>query len=148
VLALTDPVPLGTRATIRFQLSLEEKGTESFYEASFSTAEPFRVVSLGCRGRRYPVTPQGTKYQEDQAIRCSSDARAIEVELSTEPGAMGPIKARNLVRVSPHVEKLEFSQSGRILSISGDFAFDKSYRVALHPAPLKDARGRALEISK
>lgn len=148
VIALGNMIPLGTRATVRFQLSLDDRRSDSFFETSFSTAEPFRVVSIGCRGRRYPVTPQGTKYQEDQAIRCSSDARAIEVELSTEPGALGPIEARNLVRVSPHVEKLELNTSGRILILSGDFDFDRAYRVSLHPVPLIDAKGRALDLQK
>jgi uncharacterized protein YfaS (alpha-2-macroglobulin family) len=148
VLAFKGAIPLGLRATVRFQLSLDDQAEESFFETSFSTAEQFRLVSFGCRGRRYPVTRAGSKYQEDQAIRCSSESRTIEVELSTEPGPLDILQARNMVRVSPHVEELSLSTSGRMLYLTGDFAFDQTYKISLHPVPLNDARGRVLQPGK
>ncbi len=78
VLQLEEPIPESTRAIVRFQLSLDDGGAESFSEVSFSTLEAFRVLSFGCRGHRLPVTPAGTTYTDEQAIACSSSSRSLE----------------------------------------------------------------------
>ena len=62
VLTLKEPIPLGTRAVVHFRLTLDDKDQAPFKQISFSTAEPFRVVSVGCRDQQLPVTPQGTRY--------------------------------------------------------------------------------------
>ena len=90
VLALHQPIPLGTRAVVHLRLSLDDKESESFKEVSFSTAEPFRVVGLGCRGREYPVTPDGTRYTREQAIRCDGPRRAVAIEFSSAPDGARP----------------------------------------------------------
>jgi hypothetical protein len=150
VLTLASPIPLGSRAVLHFHLSLAEAGPESALDLSFTTAEPFRIVSFGCPGSRVPVTAEGTRYGREQALRCGQDDKQVMVELSAAPVNLGPIEARNLVRFEPAVPGLAFDVSDRQLLISGSFARETLYRVALAPgtaaAAVVDGHGRRLDL--
>ncbi|HUE30641.1 MAG TPA: MG2 domain-containing protein, partial [Verrucomicrobiae bacterium] len=155
VLELASPVPLGTRAVVHLRLSLDDAAAESFAEVAFATAEPFRVVELGCRGggdsgerrRAYPVTPEGARYTEAQALGCPAGSGTLLVEFSTAPRDIGPVEGRNLVRFTPAVDDLSFSVEGKTLVVAGDFAAERPYRVMLTPAAVADVQGRPLEMT-
>ncbi|HSD29602.1 MAG TPA: alpha-2-macroglobulin, partial [Vicinamibacteria bacterium] len=146
VLLLREPIPLGTRALLRLRLALDDRQDEAFREIVFSTAEPFRVLRVGCRASTYPVTREGTRYTREQAIACPPSPRTVVVEFSATPEETSPVAARNLVRLSPAVANLSFATEGRTLAISGDFARDTLYSVAVAPAEVRDERGRALDL--
>jgi alpha-2-macroglobulin len=146
VLQLEEPIPESTRAIVHFKLSLEDQHQEAFSEFSFTTLDAFRVIAFGCRGRSLPVTPEGTTYNDAQAIACPPYARAIDLELSSQPGAFDPVVARNLIRFTPSVEELEFTSQGRSISVSGRFEPEKRYQLSLHPTALLDHRGRPLDL--
>lgn len=147
VLLLKKPIPLGTRAIVKMRLSLDDSFEDAFSAFSFSTAQPFRVTSIGGRRNRFPITPEGSKYTREQAINCGSGSnRAVIVEFTNPPRSLGPVEARNLVRFTPSVEKLNFSLRGQVLEVTGDFKFDTLYQVRLAPAPIWDQNNRALEI--
>jgi uncharacterized protein YfaS (alpha-2-macroglobulin family) len=147
VLTLDTPIPLGTRAIVHFRLSRDDTAAESAAQVSFSTAEPFRVTSAGCGDRLLPVAPEGVRYGAEQALACSAGRRVVALEFSARPAAIGPIEARNLVRISPEPDDLAFSLSGRRLEITGRFAQETAYRVSVVPTPLRDVDGRALANS-
>ncbi len=146
-LSLAHPVPAGTRAVLTLRLSADEAAAGAARELSFATGEPFRVLAFGCRERRVPVTPSGTLYGKDQALRCDAEGPAIVVEFSSAPRAVSPVEARNLVRFTPSVEDLKFQTTARTLEIRGAFRRDTLYSVSLLPARLTDQRGRALEAA-
>lgn len=146
VLILNEPIPLGMRALVHFRLSLDDSSSQSFYEIAFSTAEPFRATAVGCREMRYPVTAQGSRYSREQAINCTSGERVLVVEFSSAPSNLDPVVARNLIRFTPAVPDLTFSQEGRTLEIKGGFRWDTLYTVALVPTDLVDQNGRKLEM--
>jgi uncharacterized protein YfaS (alpha-2-macroglobulin family) len=152
VLTLSTPIPLGSKAVLHFRLSLGEPAPESSLDLAFSTAEPFRVLSLGCAGARVPVTASGTRYGREQALRCGPDDRQVVVELSAAPVNLGPIEGRNLVRFEPAVPGLTFDVADRQLRISGSFERETLYRVALAPgaagglAAIVDGHGRHLDL--
>jgi hypothetical protein len=102
---LKEPIPLGTRASLRFRLSVDSDG-DALTAASlrFSTAEPFRAVSMGCPSRRLPLTRDGVHYAAEQRLDCGTDAARVVVEFSAPPAALGDLDARNLVRFEPAVE--------------------------------------------
>src|SRR2546430_13621147 len=60
---------------VHLRLSLDDAAAESFAEVAFATAEPFRVVELGCRAagdyellhRASPVTPECASSPEAHA---------------------------------------------------------------------------------
>jgi uncharacterized protein YfaS (alpha-2-macroglobulin family) len=149
VVTLASPVPLGSRATLRFRLSLAETGPESSLDLSFRTAEPFRVTAVGCQGPRLPVTPEGTRYGREEPLRCSPDNARVTVHFSAPPAALGPIQARNLVRFEPAVPGLTFEMSGADLEISGPFLRETLYKVTLAPgaaSAVADGHGRKLDL--
>jgi alpha-2-macroglobulin len=157
VVTLATPIPLGAKAILHFRLSLGEAAAESALDLAFTTAEPFRVLSLGCAGARVPVTPSGTRFGREQALRCAPDDHQVVVELSAPPVNLGPVEARNLVRFEPAVGDLAFEVEGRQLKISGSFLRETLYRVALAPGAttpsgtkslgaVVDGHGRRLDL--
>ena len=141
------PLPLGRRVIVRLRLSLDDAAAGSFWESSFSTAEPFRVVRVGTPKGEYPVAPEGTKYAKDQALDGGTEARTVTVEFSSPPRAIGPVEARNLVRFTPPVPGLSFQIHDRTLEIAGKFAADTLYRIRLVPTPISDRDGRSLDMT-
>jgi uncharacterized protein YfaS (alpha-2-macroglobulin family) len=146
VLVLRTAIPHATRATVHLRLALDDESPRSFAEISFQTAEPFRVVAVGTRSNRLPVTAEGSRYTEDQAINGGSDPRAVMVELSSPPQEISPVEGRSLVRISPAVDGLEYEVSGSTLQVSGDFAWDTVYSLTITPSPIRDRSGRRLEV--
>ncbi|MCB9554089.1 MAG: alpha-2-macroglobulin, partial [Myxococcales bacterium] len=143
-LTLRRPIPAGMKVTLRFALSLDD-GTEAVSTVDFSTARPFRVEQIGCRGESLPVGPDGATYSREQPLRCGGD-RTIAVDFTAELAEWGPIEGRTLVRFEPAVEDVEFEAVGRRLQIRGDFERETAYRLTVAPAPVKDRRGRPLEL--
>lgn len=148
VLNLNNPIPVGMRAIVRVRLSLDDDAEKSFTEFSFATALPFRVVSAGPPSMQYPVTSDGSRYARDKAINGGSEGRYVEVTFSTSPRPLGAVEIRNLVRFTPAVDNLVFHQQGTTLRISGAFAWDTVYGMALSPTPLSDESGRTLEMKR
>jgi hypothetical protein len=155
VLELKTPIALGTRAVVHFRLSLDDDAAESFAEVAFATAEPFRVLEVGCRSevawggarRAYPVTPEGVRYTRGQALDCGAGGRTLLVEFSGAPRDVGPVDGRNLVRFTPPVPDLAFAVEGKTLVVTGDFGSETLYRVTLAPTSLADRDGRPLEMT-
>jgi len=149
VLTLKEPIRPGIKAIVHLRLALDDKESQSFTEFSFSTAEPFRVIALGTREKRYPVTPEGSHYTREQAINGESEQRSIVVDFSStpnlEPDAL-ILAGRNLVRFTPTVTKLTYRLEGSQMVISGDFARDTLYHVSLAPVPISDQQGKRLEM--
>ncbi|MBF0588401.1 MAG: alpha-2-macroglobulin [Magnetococcales bacterium] len=147
-LHLHRPIDAGTLAIVRLRLSLEKDQAEmALKEIRFSTAPShFYVTRLGCANQKNPVTPKGVHYPRSRPLQCGRANRAVEVQFSAPPRALGPIEARRLVAFSPAVENLTFSQGDNLLTIRGDFLPDRLYQVDLHPTELKDVLGRGLSM--
>lgn len=146
VVQLRQPVTLGTRAIVHLRLSLDDTADRSFARLTFSTAEPFRVVAMGCGGAQVQLTPAGSRYSREQVLHCDADSPRLVLRFSSPPQGLGPVEARNLVRFSPAVDNLSFAVSGTSLTATGSFARETLYRVAVVPTPLADTHGRALDI--
>ncbi|HEY0780840.1 MAG TPA: MG2 domain-containing protein, partial [Thermoanaerobaculia bacterium] len=152
VLVLKQPIPLGTRAILHFRLSLQEETPESSLDLSFQTAEPFRVVSLGCTGQQAPISSQGSRYGREQALACLSEQAAAQVTVafSAPLAELTPVAARNLVRFEPAVPGLTFTVADRLLQVGGNFSRDTLYKLALAPgaaAGVADKQGRKLDLA-
>lgn len=145
VLLLKEPIGSGMRAIVHLRLSLDDSIEQAFKRISFTTAEPFRVLRLGCSNNHFPVTPEGVKYTQEQAIQCDTNQREISVDFSARPKQLGPVAARNLLRFTPAVTDLQFDASGKTLRVRGKFATDVLYRVSLVPTELRDERDRRLD---
>ncbi len=143
-LVLHHPISLGRRATVRFGLSLDD-ADEAVSQLTFSTAEPFRVVSVGCRGRVVPVSVSGGEQAADAPLRCTQ-AREVQLGFSATLAELGPIGGRNLVRFEPAVADVSYVNRGRSLVVRGAFEADQPYRVSVAPAQVLDVAGRPLQL--
>jgi uncharacterized protein YfaS (alpha-2-macroglobulin family) len=76
-----------------------------------------------------------------------STKREIVVQFSAMPGAIDPIAARNLVRITPAVDGVKSTVVGDQLRVSAKFQTDTLYEIALEPTGLKDTRGRGLVMT-
>ena len=147
VINLNQPVRSGYLVRVHLRLSLNDSIDESFHRINFSTAKPFEVQKLGCPGSLYPVTANGSRYDEKLAIRCDSGNRSIQVGFSANLGEVDPIAARNLLRVTPAIQDASYSTSGNVLTLRGDFQTEQLYRVNLQPNRMLDANQRPLSIN-
>ncbi len=146
LLALAQPIPLGSKVVVHLKLSLDEKAPESLATISFSTLEPFRPTQFGCPGHQVPVTPSGSRFTPEQALACPASEAAVVVDFSATPRELGTLEARNLVRISPPVGNLSYQLQGRRLRVTGDFARDTRYRLDLVPTPIVSQQGQTLDL--
>lgn len=147
IINLHDPVPGGMRALLHLRLSTESNLAGGFQDISFSTAEPFHLTQFGCSTTRFPVPPAGATYDPQQAITCPAGDRAITVQFSANLQQVGPIAARNLIRITPAVEDLAYTTVNNVLSVTGKFTAGTLYQVRLEPSVIADAQGRSLQMS-
>ena len=147
VVNLRDPIPGGTRVLLHLKLSLESGLDGGFQDISFSTAEPFRVTDLGCPKESFPVPPSGANYGREDAIKCPAGERTITVRFSADLADVGPIAARNFIRISPQVEGVAYATVNNVLSVTGRFAAGTLYQIRLEPAGLSDKQGRPLQMT-
>ena len=142
------PIPLGTRAIVHLRLALDDRQGDSFREIVFSTAEPFRVVRLGCRGSSYPVTPEGTRYTREQAIACAADPsdggrRVLADPEGAQPGGGAQPGAPQPGGAEPRASRPQGADARDHAATSRGSTL---YSVALAPTPLQDERGRPLDL--
>jgi uncharacterized protein YfaS (alpha-2-macroglobulin family) len=76
-----------------------------------------------------------------------STKREIVVQFSSLLGAVDPIAARNLVRITPSVDGVKSAVVGDQLHIAARFQTDTLYEIALEPTLLRDQRQRALKMT-
>jgi uncharacterized protein YfaS (alpha-2-macroglobulin family) len=146
VVRFREAVPWGRQVVLRLRLSLADAG-EAVAEFAYSTAEPFRVLSVGPPyGQRLPVAVAGSRYDRANAIAAPPEGRQIEIAFTAPPRDLSPVEARNLVRLTPAVDGLEFPVEGSTLLVRGNFARETLYRIDLVPARIADVNGRPLEI--
>jgi len=146
ILNLHDPIPGGTRALVHLKLSVESGLDGGFQDIAFSTAEPFRVTQLGCPKQSFPIPPSGASYNAEDAIKCPAGDRSINVTFSADLAPIGPIDARNFIRISPQVEGVTYAAVNNVLSVSGKFTAGTLYQLRLEPAALTDKQGRPLQM--
>ncbi|MBN2056502.1 alpha-2-macroglobulin, partial [bacterium] len=144
VLVLDVPIAMGSRAVVRLRLADDQ---DAWHEFSFTTAEPFRILSVGSSQAVYPITSGGISYTREQALRLWNGERVLEVTFSARPGEISPVEAGNLVRFDPPVENPRYEISGARLRIAGDFAWETVYHVMLTPTDIRDREGRSLRMS-
>ncbi len=148
VINLAQPIGSGKIVIIHLRLSLHDGLEESFHEISFSTAKPFEVRQLGCPGNFYPITANGSHYDEKIAIQCSSANRNIQLQFSAQIGSIDPIAARNLIHITPMIDNVSYSANANTITVRGDFRTEQLYRVNLQPNNLWDVDLRPLKMDQ
>jgi hypothetical protein len=147
VINLHNEIPGGTRALLHLRLSTESNLAGGFQDIVFSTAEAFHVTQIGCSTARFPIPPKGASYDRQRAITCPAGDRAVTVQFSANLQPVGPIAARNFVRITPAVDDLAYATVNNVLSVTGHFTAGTLYQIRLEPSALSDAQGRPLQMT-
>jgi len=93
-----------------------------------------------------PLTLTGTRYSKEQAIDGGGGLPRLALQFSAEPEALTLTVVKALLRVTPAIPGMDFSQSGNYLYITGKVERDTLYQATLLPAPVRDVAGRPLRM--
>jgi uncharacterized protein YfaS (alpha-2-macroglobulin family) len=77
VVALRQPIPAGMRTVVTLGLSAEPDLSATVQRISFTTAETFRPVFLGCAEKRVPVSAEGSAYGKAAALSCRTETEQL-----------------------------------------------------------------------
>jgi hypothetical protein len=142
LVTLHQPIPDGQVATLRLRLSDEPGLDDPIFDLPLKSALPFKLRDTYCtEGFDHTTT--------DDVVRCSPSEpirpRGVTLQFSAPPEALDIVKARDVLRVTPPLDGMAVSVGGdNELRITGRFAADQIYSVAIAAGALHDARGRTL----
>ena len=142
LLVLKRPVPDGRVAIIRLRLSDQPGLDDPTFEVRIRSAAAFALSDAYCGDGYGHETASG-------AVRCLPEGsgagpRVLTLQMNSDPADLDIVRARDALRLSPPVNDLAVTTSGRELRIAGRFAADTSYELSVAPGALQDKRGRAL----
>ncbi len=144
LVVLHKPIPDGQVAILRLRLS-DVAGLDSpIFETRLHSPVPFALLSAGCG--------QGFEGDDSNNLhRCTpgygatpGTPRRLALYFTAPPEALDAVHARDVLRISPHVDGLTAVPEGNTLRVGGAFAAATVYTIALAPGGLHDTRGRAL----
>ena len=142
LVVLKRPVPDGRVAVVRLHLSDEPGLDDPTFETRIRSAAPFALSDAYC-GDGYDHQNQ------DGMVRCApgeanAGPRVLTVQMTAESAPIDIVKARDALRISPPVDDLAVTVSGRELRIAAKYQADTPYELTVAPGALTDVRGRAL----
>ncbi len=150
---LKNAVPDGRVAILRLKLSNEPGLDERSFELRLQSAIPFTVTGANCgRGLERANLDGLLRCAPDDSSADSSDSsgagaakRSLTVSFSSKPEALDITQARDVLRISPPVDRLSVEADGSHLTLSGRFLADTIYELSIAPGSIHDERMRALE---
>ncbi len=148
VVVLHRPIPDGQVATLRLRLSDAPGLDAPIYEKSLHSLVPFAFLNLTCAsgfrnssgGDVITCAPGG---YDNGAVQ-TDPPRSVELSFTAPPEALDVVHARDVLRISPHVDALTAVSDGTTLRLAGKFQTATVYTLAIAPGTLHDTRGRAL----
>lgn len=93
-----------------------------------------------------PLTVAGTRYTREQAVNGGAGVPRIAVQFSAELARLSLSEVKTLIRFTPSIPDMSYSQTGRNLWITGQIERDTVYQAALSPVAIKDRAGRPLRM--
>ncbi len=152
VVVLHRPVADGQVAILRLRLSdmpgLDTPGLDiPVFETRLHSAAPFVFTDASCAsgfGRSVVGSADGVRNCAPEQNGAASPARGIDLVFTAQPEALDVVRARDVLRISPHVDGLSTVSDATTLHISGAFRPATVYTLSVLPGGLHDTRGRAL----
>ncbi len=118
-----------------------EEDTTDVEESDEEEAEP-TTTSPAAPAGLLPMTIAGTRYTREQAIDGGADAPKIAIQFSAEPEPLSLSTVRALVRFTPALRDLNFTQSGAFLYLTGRVERETVYEAVPQPSATRDRSGR------
>jgi uncharacterized protein YfaS (alpha-2-macroglobulin family) len=142
LVSLRQPVPDGQVATLRLRLSDEPGLDDPIFALPLKSALPFKLRDTYCtEGYDHTTVDTVVQCNPSEPIR----PRGVTLQFSAPPENLDIVKARDVLRFTPPLDDMAVSVGGENeLRITGRFAADKVYTVAIAAGALHDARSRSL----
>jgi uncharacterized protein YfaS (alpha-2-macroglobulin family) len=147
MVVLRRPVPDGRVATLHLRLSDEPGLDDPNFTLALRSATPFKLTDTTC-GDSF------NRADLDGVTRCTPDPgltahpRRVVLQFSDRPEDLDIVHARDILRITPPLDDLEVAAASVTgLRITGKFAADQVYQIAVAPGVLHDQRGRALSAA-
>jgi alpha-2-macroglobulin len=145
IVSLKSPIPYGKYAILSLKLSLDESIRDSVARYVFQTKTEFRFVGMGSGSVRFPVTPSGSTYAQDQAVNCGTGNAPLFLEFSEAIQPVSVETLKRLVAFEPAVRNLRAEVSGQRLLLRFDADRDRAYRLSVtRQAAVQSLSGRIL----
>lgn len=143
-LKLSKPIGYGKSARLKLALSTDSSIEGSTAEYRFSTKDDFRIISMGSGYVTYPVSSNGSIYNQSQSINCGTGNAPLFIEFSERPENLTIEEIKRLVGFEPSVSNLSFSQSGKKIYLN--FSVDKEtpYKFTINDYEIKSRTDRTL----
>jgi uncharacterized protein YfaS (alpha-2-macroglobulin family) len=94
-----------------------------------------------------PLALGGTKYGREQAVDGGASAPRLAIEFSAAPETLTLSMVKALLRTTPAIPEMTFSQSGLYLYVTGKVDRDTLYQAEIMPAIVHDLHGRLLQMA-
>ncbi len=146
----TWPAPLPPATTVVVELLARpqpEAEPKVWHSFRFTTAAGFFITAVTCGREVVSLPAEGVSGRPDHPVACDVSS-PLRVLFSQPLGALDLAQVRALVRLSPPVEGFGFRVEENQLVVEGRFVPDHTYRLDLHPAPLRDHQGRRLALGR
>ncbi len=146
MVVLHRPTPDGQVAILRLRLSDAAGLDAPIFETRLHSPVPFTFAQATCGSGFGSSTagPDGLHECAPSDDSTASQPRGFELSFTASPQALDVVQARDVLRISPHVDGLQTSSEGNTLRIGGLFQAATPYTLDIAPGALRDTRGRPL----
>jgi uncharacterized protein YfaS (alpha-2-macroglobulin family) len=144
IIALHQPVPDGQVAILRLRLSDEPGLDTPMFETRLHSAVPFAFTGLTCASGFGNSTADNLRSCAPNDETAGAQPRGVELSFTAPPQALDVVHARDVLRITPHVDGLIAASDTTTLRLTGAFQAATVYTLTLPQGSLHDTRGRPL----
>ena len=143
MVVLHRPIPDGQVAILRLRLSDAPGLDVPIFETRLHSPVPFAFTDAACAsgfGNSVVDSIRNCAPNDES----NTGERGLELSFTAEPEVLDIVHARDVLRISPHVDELTTQSDGTTLRIHGKFQAATVYTLQVEPGALHDRRGRKL----
>ena len=144
MVVLHRPVPDGQVVVLRLRLSDVPGLDAPIFETTLHSPVPFAFDDAFCASGFETSVSAGLRVCAPSSYQQGDPARSLELRFTAPPEALDVVRARDVLRISPHVDGLIAVSDSLTLRLNGAFQPATEYTLTVAPGALHDTRGRKL----
>ena len=144
MVVLHRPVPDGQVAILRLRLSDEPGLDTPIFETRLHSAVPFAFTDYACSSGFGNSSKDGVRSCAPNDETAGAQPRGLELSFTAPPETLDLVHARDVLRITPHVDGLVATSDNTTLRLAGAFQTATLYTLTIPQGSLHDTRGRGL----
>jgi hypothetical protein len=144
MVVLHRPVPDNMVAILRLRLSDEPGLDPPIFETRLHSPVPFAFTAFDCASGFGNSTSDNIRTCAPNDNATAAPPRGLELNFTAPPQALDEVHARDVLRITPHVDGLTTTSDNNILRLTGAFQAATVYTLTIPAGSLRDTRGRPL----